>query len=804
MKKKAIMAGLAALCVACSAAGFAACKPEEPEVQEGVIYQTGVETFWVGVGKAYLSFENSEGEQAFHVNVDSGNGYEAWLTGEWEMEENGPLTLTATWEEGENSTYLADAVSGEPKEYALEGGVYTIGVQLPSAGVIDFTLDPVADKVGEGEPPVPDEPDVPCTEHVDEDGDGKCDVCGEETEVEPDAPEVQMTLAASTAGGQAAELYFYDNNTWELAISYYTGMAFSEAAAGTWALDEAYSMVLTVTEDAGGMLAEDSYIFPVDYTTFEYSGTITVSIPVVGEAVFEFGVQQTEETFTVTFDMNDGVSAGVEVMTSTFIANDGTKKQYVPLSAQPVLPEREGYRFAGWDMSKSPVLEDGVSTTEWFLGENCSSVYIIPDSPVQPDVMEVTEDMTLYARWVQPTEIATEEELRAIGEDLGGWYVLKNDITLTGEWGPVGRYYSAYEFLDASWWKYTFDGVFDGDGHTIYGMELSTLDFDFDTPEDGSADGTTGFFGSVCNAEIRDVTLASPVIDVTGTGDASHAYVGVLAAFVQGERSVFENCKVTDMQVFLEMDDVSYAAISGLLGGHWGGHMTGSSASGSIEVVFGYQSGYDVAANHLCVGGLVGEGYAWVEDGCSAEADISVKVADARAQAPAETVINVYVGGLAASGAYTRDNAVTGGSLKVDCSEAAPDTVSAFIGGVLGTQRYGYLENCTADTSIELIRADGDAGVYRLGRVLGGYDMTTAMLFLDGTNNMKVKDCDAVAVTASVNGKAFAAEIVGEVPSKEEIDYQVENGILGMLGIDLTPYLNADGEYEIFGAENCK
>ena len=559
-----------------------------------------------------------------------------------------------------------------------------------------------------------------------------------------------------------------------------------------------------MTEDAGGMLAEDSYTFPVDYTTFEYSGTITVSIPVVGEAVFEFAVKETEETFTVTFDMNNGTSEKVEVTTSTFTADDGTKKQYVPLSAQPEIPAREGYRFAGWDTSKTPVFEDGASTTEWFLGENCSSVYTIPDSPVKPDVMEVKEDMTLYARWVQPTYISTEEELRAIGEDLGGWYVLENDITLTEEWVPVGQYYGAYEFLDASWWKYTFDGVFDGNGYTISGMKLSTLDFDFDREEEGSADGTTGFFGSVCNAEIRNVTLASPLIDITGTGDASHAYVGVLAAFVQGERTVFENCKVTDMQVSLKTEDVSYAAVSGLLGGHWGGHMTGSSASGSIEVVFGYQSDYAVAANHLCVGGLVGEGYAWVEDGCSAEVDISVKVADARAQAPAETVINVYVGGLAASGAYTRDNAVTGGSLKVDCSEAVSGTVNAFIGGALGTQRYGYLENCAVETSIVLIRTEDDTGTYRLGRVLGGYDMTTSMLYLDGTNNMKVKNCNAGAVTVSVNGKMEAAEIVGEVPSKEEIDYQVENGILGMLGINLTPYLNADGEYEIFGAENCK
>ena len=60
MKRKLLVAGLATICVACSAAGIAACAPDAPEAQEGTIYQTGVETFWVGVGKAYMTFEYAE------------------------------------------------------------------------------------------------------------------------------------------------------------------------------------------------------------------------------------------------------------------------------------------------------------------------------------------------------------------------------------------------------------------------------------------------------------------------------------------------------------------------------------------------------------------------------------------------------------------------------------------------------------------------------------------------------------------------------------------------------------------------
>ena len=60
MKKKFFLAGLTSLCLACFVAGFAACAPDAPEAQEGTIYQTGIETFWVGVGKAYMTFEYAE------------------------------------------------------------------------------------------------------------------------------------------------------------------------------------------------------------------------------------------------------------------------------------------------------------------------------------------------------------------------------------------------------------------------------------------------------------------------------------------------------------------------------------------------------------------------------------------------------------------------------------------------------------------------------------------------------------------------------------------------------------------------
>lgn len=130
------------------------------QVAEGEIYRTKTESFWVGVGKAYMSFQHKEAPEGqaddgelygnvFYVMVSSGESFDPWLSGSWELDEaNGKLTLQATWDEtAENQTKLADAESGVAKVYLAENGEYKIPVDLPSASVT-FTLNPQTDKVG--------------------------------------------------------------------------------------------------------------------------------------------------------------------------------------------------------------------------------------------------------------------------------------------------------------------------------------------------------------------------------------------------------------------------------------------------------------------------------------------------------------------------------------------------------------------------------------------------------------------------------------------------------------------------------
>lgn len=85
--------------------------------------------------------------------------------------------------------------------------------------------------------------------------------------------------------------------------------------------------------------------------------------------------------------------------------------------------------------------------------------------------------------------LTSEEELLAIGDiyPLFGNYMLANDITMSGEWQPIGTS------------KNPFTGTFDGNGYTIYDLTAA--------PE------ANGFFGVAKDAVIRNVVLENASFD---------------------------------------------------------------------------------------------------------------------------------------------------------------------------------------------------------------------------------------------------------------------------------------------------
>lgn len=87
------------------------------------------------------------------------------------------------------------------------------------------------------------------------------------------------------------------------------------------------------------------------------------------------------------------------------------------------------------------------------------------------------------------TEISTEEQLRAIANDLNGSYVLTQDITLSDEWTPIGTSDNP------------FKGTLNGQGHTIIGLTMGN-----------GANDNQAFFGFTNGATVKNIGFTSAVV----------------------------------------------------------------------------------------------------------------------------------------------------------------------------------------------------------------------------------------------------------------------------------------------------
>lgn len=133
-----------------------------------------------------------------------------------------------------------------------------------------------------------------------------------------------------------------------------------------------------------------------------------------------------------------------------------------------------------------------------------------------------------------PYLIATETQLRtfatSINEDIDYhdvYVALAADIALSSEtWNPIGGS------------DYTFEGTFDGQGHTVSGMAIGTKEAPVPLE---SKKIYTGFFGVLGkNSTVKNLHLT----DISEyTEYASSSYMGTIVAYLNG--GVIDNCSAT-------------------------------------------------------------------------------------------------------------------------------------------------------------------------------------------------------------------------------------------------------------------
>ena len=222
------------------------------------------------------------------------------------------------------------------------------------------------------------------------------------------------------------------------------------------------------------------------------------------------------------------------------------------------------------------------------------------------------------------TEIGTPEALislmtRANGESWAGNYRLTADITL-----PAG---TAQNPIGNSTDKFT--GIFDGNGHTVSGVNL------VDEATDSGTNAFIGFFGYVQGGEVRDLTLKGTV---STTGRRAGGFIGA----INGSAKV-ENCtNYCSVSAFANAGGIvgfvypsagvtisgckNHGAITGTFADNTGtGGIIGSTGSSGSMTISGCANYGDVTGERI-VGGIVGYFYGADANSATAQANAKYKL----------------------------------------------------------------------------------------------------------------------------------------------------------------------------------
>lgn len=283
MRKKSVLI-LVALCLVASMLALVACNDNDNTPPEEGAWFAKTEIM-SGTATATLTFVS---DTEWKLDCDGAflsKDWNPWQSGTYSFEgKAGESTLHMTATKESENTFIKGKSVGKEATYQPENGVYTIVFTI-NGDDATFQLKPPTNGT---KPSGDSEKEEPCTEHVDENKDGKCDKCGADVEV---PAQVQLTmLSEANASGQAAKIEMMTDGTWKLGISYYSGGEFTETASGTWAANGYESMTLTVTKDEASVLDVTTYIVPFDFATnpgnITYALTIKCNVPQVGELTF--------------------------------------------------------------------------------------------------------------------------------------------------------------------------------------------------------------------------------------------------------------------------------------------------------------------------------------------------------------------------------------------------------------------------------------------------------------------------------------------------------------------------------------
>ena len=273
---------------------------------------------------------------------------------------------------------------------------------------------------------------------------------------------------------------------------------------------------------------------------------------------------------------------------------------------------------------------------------------------------------------------------------------LTADIDLTGKnWTPIGTSFSN---------KYT--GTFDGGGHTIKGLTVTTND------QFVGLFGSIGYAGTVKNVMMEDVQI---------TSNRSSGFAGGVAGYSDG---TIENCSVSG-----SVSGTVY--VGGVVGAQWEGSITGCSSSATVKGM-------------VHVGGVVGQtnGGATLT-ACYATGNVTLEI-DPRKNIAGGSLVGFNGGSRGLLACYATGNVTSTGS----------STGYVHIGGFLG-DNYTTVTACYWKNNHE--------------QGIGYNNKSTKATKVDGTGVTWQKAVDAMNTALQNAGSEWRYELKGALPTLRKL-----------------------------------
>jgi hypothetical protein len=317
--------------------------------------------------------------------------------------------------------------------------------------------------------------------------------------------------------------------------------------------------------------------------------------------------------------------------------------------------------------------------------------------------------------------ISDRAGLMNINSNLSGTYHLTADIDLSGvNWVPIGTQSTP------------FNGVFDGQGHTIGNMTIT-----------GNSYTDSGLFGYVSDATIKNVGLIGTHINVSSTYTG-----GIVGRAEPASTLTIENCYNTGAVL-------SYSSVYSYAGGIVGYAQSNS----TLKIKDCYNAG-DISLSFFSsahqAGGIVGHAYAsstLTIENCYNTGDVSVT-----------SYSTCYVGGIvgyacSSSSTLTIENCYNTGDVSLELANYN----SSYTGGIVGSAESSFstitIENCYNTGKVTSYSCVGGIG----GQVISTKSSVTI------SNCYNMGDVSSYNSSANASTTSYAGGIVGTVSASNSI-----------------------------------